>query len=186
MGQDIQKTNQVFGANVTEIRKEYLDALFAWKGKNLYPDANSTIRFTSGRIKGYKPRNAVWYDPFTSLAGVVEKNTGTEPFNAPAGLVDMYRNHDFGTWADPVLNDVPVAFLSTCDITGGNSGSPVMNAKGELAGVVFDGNYEAMISDWQYDADLQRAISCDIRYVLYITEKFGKAGFLVEEMQAKR
>jgi hypothetical protein len=186
MGQEIQKTNEVFAANVTDIRKEYLDALFAWKGKNLYPDANSTIRFTSGRIKGYKPRNAVWYDPFTSLKGVVEKNTGVEPFNAPGGLVDMYDKRDFGNWMDPVLKDVPVAFLNTCDITGGNSGSPVMNAKGELVGVVFDGNYEAMISDWQYDPDLQRAISCDIRYVLYITQKFGNAGFLVDEMQAKR
>jgi hypothetical protein len=186
MGEDIRKTNETFSANVTEIRKEYLDALFAWKGKNLYPDANGTIRFTSGRIKGYKPRNAVWYDPFTTLQGVVEKNTGTEPFNAPEGLVEMYGKHDFGNWADPVLKDVPVAFLTTCDITGGNSGSPVMNAKGELAGVVFDGNYEAMISDWQYDPELQRAISCDIRYVLYITQKFGNAGFIVEEMQAKR
>jgi hypothetical protein len=73
-----------------------------------------------------------------------------------------------------------------CDITGGNSGSPVMNAKGELIGVVFDGNYEAMISDWQYDYDLQRAISCDIGYVLYITQKFGDAGFLLDEMQVKR
>jgi hypothetical protein len=185
-GQDIQHTTQVFTANVTEIRKDYLDALFAWKGTNLYPDANGTIRFTSGRIKGYKPRNAVWYDPFTSLQGVVEKNTGTEPFNAPEGLVKLYKKKDFGNWMDPVLKDVPVAFLNTCDITGGNSGSPVMNAKGELAGVVFDGNYEAMISDWQYDADLQRAISCDIRYVLYITQKFGNAGFLIDEMQAKR
>lgn len=186
MGQEIQKTNELFAANVTEIRKEYLDALFAWKGKGLYPDANGTIRFTSGRIKGYKPRNAVWYDPLTSLRGVIEKNTGVEPFNAPEKLVELYRQKDFGNWADPVLKDVPVAFLSTCDITGGNSGSPVMNARGELTGVVFDGNYEALISDWQYDADLQRAISCDIRYILYIAQKFGNAGFLVDEMQAKR
>lgn len=186
MGQEIQKTNEVFAANVTEIRKEYLEALFAWKGKNLYPDANSTIRFTSGRVKGYQPRNAVWYGPFTSLAGVVEKNTGLEPFNAPEKLVAMYKNRDFGNFMDPILKDVPVAFLNMCDITGGNSGSPVMNAKGELIGVVFDGNYEAMISDWQYDYDLQRAISCDIRYVLYITEKFGDAGFLLDEMQVKR
>ncbi|MCX6303612.1 MAG: S46 family peptidase [Bacteroidetes bacterium] len=185
-GEAINKTSEVFAANVTAIRKEYLDALFAWKGKTLYPDANSTIRFTSGRVKGYKPRNAVWYDPFTSLGGVVEKNTDVEPFNAPAKLVELYGKRDFGNWMDPALKDVPVAFLSTCDITGGNSGSPVMNAKGELAGVVFDGNYEAMISDWQYDIDLQRAITCDIRYVLFITQKFGNAGFLVDEMQAKR
>jgi hypothetical protein len=185
MGQDIQKTNEVFAANVTEIRKEYLEALYAWKGKGMYPDANGTIRFTSGRVKGYKPRNAVWYEPFTSLTGVVEKNTGVEPFDAPAGLMDLSSKKDYGKWIDPALKDVPVAFLNTCDITGGNSGSPVMNSKGELVGVVFDGNYEAMISDWQYDAELQRAISCDIRYVLFITQKFGNAGFILDEMQVK-
>ena len=186
MGQEIQKTNEVFAANVTDIRKEYLEALFAWKGKTLYPDANGTIRFTSGKVRGYKPRNAVLYEPFTSLKGVVEKNTGIEPFNAPEGLIELYKKRDFGNWIDPMLKDVPLAFLNMCDITGGNSGSPVMNAKGELIGVVFDGNYEAMISDWQYDYELQRAISCDIRYILFITQKFGNAGFLVEEMQANR
>jgi hypothetical protein len=87
---------------------------------------------------------------------------------------------------DPNLKDVPVAFLSMCDITGGNSGSPIMNAKGEVAGVVFDGNYEAMISDWQYDYDLQRVISVDIRYVLFVTEKFGHAGFILDEMGIAR
>lgn len=186
LGQEIQKTNEVFAANVTSIRKEYLDALYAWKGKGMYPDANGTIRFTSGKVKGYKPRDAVWYDPFTTLQGVVEKNTGLEPFDAPASLVELSKKKDYGNWMDPVLKDVPVAFLNTCDITGGNSGSPVMNAKGELAGVVFDGNYEAMISDWQYDYKLQRAISCDIRYVLFVTQKFGNAGFILDEMQVKR
>ncbi len=186
MGEEIRKTNEVFAANVTDIRKEYLEALFAWKGKTLYPDANGTIRFTSGKVRGYKPRNAVLYEPFTSLKGVVEKNTGIEPFNAPEGLMELYKKRDFGNWIDPMLKDVPLAFLNMCDITGGNSGSPVMNARGELIGVVFDGNYEAMISDWQYDYELQRAISCDIRYILFITQKFGNAGFLVEEMQANR
>ncbi len=180
--EEMQKTSQTFSSNVTDIRKQYLDALYEWKGKTLYPDANSTIRFTSGQVKGYQPRNAVWYYPLTTLQGVVEKNTGTEPFNAPAGLVDLYKKKDFGKWMDPGLKDVPVAFLNQCDITGGNSGSPVMNAKGELVGVVFDGNYEALISDWQYDFNLQRAISVDIRYVLFVTEKFGKAGFILDEI----
>lgn len=186
MGEEIQKITTTFSSNVTSIRKEYLEAIFAWKGKGMYPDANSTIRFTSGRVKGYKPRNAVWYEPFTSLGGVIEKNTGVEPFDVPAGLTEIYKKKDFGKWTDPELKDVPVAFLSTCDITGGNSGSPVMNGKGELIGVVFDGNYEAMISDWQYDPDLQRSITCDIRYVLFITEKFGKAGFILDEMQVTK
>jgi hypothetical protein len=186
MATDIQEINQRFGANVTALRKEYLDALYEWKGKAMYPDANGTIRFTSGNVKGYHPRDAVWYSPFTTIEGVVEKNTGEEPFNAPQGLVALYDKKDFGKWTDPVLKDVPVAFLSQCDITGGNSGSPIMNAKGDLAGLVFDGNYEAMIGDWQYDYALQRTICVDIRYVLFITEKFANAGFLLEEMNVSR
>jgi hypothetical protein len=186
MSEEIRKTSMAFGANVTELRKVYLDGLYEWKGTGMYPDANSTIRFTWGPVKGYKPADAVWYYPFTSLQGVVDKNTGVEPFNAPVELVSLQQKKDFGRWADPELNDVPVAFINQCDITGGNSGSPVMNAKGEIIGVAFDGNYEAMISDWQYDYNLQRCIAVDIRYVLFITEKYGKASFLLDEMGVAR
>jgi hypothetical protein len=182
MSEEIQKANQEFGANVTEIRKKYIDALYEWKGSALYPDANGTIRFTYGNVKGYSPADAIWYYPFTSLKGVIQKNTGKEPFDVPPALVDLYNNKDYGRWADPELKDVPVAFTHMADITGGNSGSPVMNAKGEIIGVVFDGNYEAMISDWQYDYDIQRAISVDIRYVLFIAEKFSRADSLLKEM----
>ena len=174
-----------FAANVVDLRKHYIDALYEWKGSNMYPDANSTIRFTSGPVKGYEPTDAVWYKPFTSLTGVVKKDKNVEPFDAPDELVELYKNKDFGSWVDPELNDVPVAFLHQCDITGGNSGSPVMNAKGEIIGVAFDGNYEAMISDWKYDYDMQRTISVDIRYVLFITEKLANAGFILEEMGVK-
>jgi len=182
LSEEVNRVNETFGANVTDLRKVYLDGLYEWKGSGMYPDANSTIRFTWGPVKGYRPADAVWYYPFTSLTGVVEKNTGEEPFDAPAGLVTLAEKKDFGRWADPQLKDVPVAFLNQCDITGGNSGSPVMNAKGEIIGVAFDGNYEAMISDWQYDYALQRCIAVDIRYVLFITEKYGQAGFLLKEM----
>ncbi len=171
-----------FAANVTDLRKLYIDALYEWKGSNMYPDANSTMRFTSGPVKGYVPTDAVWYNPFTTLSGVIWKDKDTEPFDAPDKLVELYKKKDFGNYVDPDLNDVPVAFLHQTDITGGNSGSPVMNAKGELIGVAFDGNYEAMISDWKYDFDMQRTISVDIRYVLFITEKFANAGFILEEM----
>ncbi|TRZ76504.1 MAG: hypothetical protein D4R97_00705, partial [Bacteroidetes bacterium] len=185
MAIEIQETNRKFGYNVTELRKVYLDGLFEWKGTGMYPDANGTKRFTWGKVKGYRPADAVWYYPFTTLEGVVDKNTGIEPFNAPEALMDLYAKKDFGKWANPVMKDVPVAWLNQCDITGGNSGSPVLNAKGEICGVVFDGNYESMISDWQYDYALQRAISVDIHYVLFITEKVGKAGFLVDEINAR-
>lgn len=179
---EIQMNGLVFNAKVTDLRKRYIDGLFEWKGTGMYPDANRTLRFTSGNIKGYSPADGVWYLPFTTLKGVIQKNTGEEPFNVPDKLTELYNKKDYGRWEDPNLKDVPVAFTHQCDITGGNSGSPVMNAKGELIGLAFDGNYEAMISDWQYDFDLQRVISVDIRYVLFITEKFSNAGFILNEM----
>ena len=185
MSEEITDITRSFGANVTALRKDYLEALYEWKGSALYPDASGTIRFTWGPVKGYKPADAVWYYPFTTLQGVIDKNTGEEPFDAPARLVKLAESKDFGRWVDPDLNDVPVAFLNQCDITGGNSGSPVMNAKGEIIGIAFDGNWEAMTSNWQYDYALQRCIVVDFRYVLFITEKYGKAGFLLQEMGVK-
>jgi hypothetical protein len=177
-----QKRYQKFAVNIVNLRKEYIDALYEWKGEGLYPDANSTMRLTYGHVAGYKPGDAVWYKPFTTLKGVVEKNTGEDPFDVPEKLVDLYERHDLGRWIHPELNDVPVCFTHRCDITGGNSGSPVMNARGELIGLAFDGNYEAMTGDWQYDYDIQRTISVNIKYVLFITEKFGDADHLLKEM----
>ena len=100
-------------------------------------------------------------------------------------MTDTSEKKEFGKWMDPELKDVRVAFTHRCDITGGNSGSAVMTAKGELIGLAFDGNYEAMTSDWQYDYDMQRTISVDIHYVMFITEKFADAGYLLEEMGVK-
>ncbi|MDP3582684.1 MAG: S46 family peptidase, partial [Ignavibacteria bacterium] len=185
LNQEVTKINLNFNAQVQPLRKIYLDGVYEWKGNTMYPDANSTMRFTYGNVRGYKPADAVLYSPFTSLKGVVEKNTNEEPFNAPQGLVDLYNKKDFGKWIDPELKNVPVAFTHLGDITGGNSGSPVLNAKGELIGLAFDGNYEAMISDWQFDYDIQRTISVDIRYVLFITEKFSGAKFILDEMGIK-
>jgi len=182
LNDEIDEVYNVFAADVTNLRKEYIDALYEWKGEGIYPDANGSVRFTAGPVKGYSPEDAVWYYPFTSLSGVISKNTGEEPFDVPEKLIKIYKKGGYEEWIDPDIEDVPVAFLHQIDITGGNSGSPVMNAKGEIIGVVFDGNYEAMISDWQYDYDLQRAISVDIRYVLFVTEIFGDAGFILEEM----
>jgi len=182
---ELTTQGQSFGAGVIPIRKKYIDALYEWKGSNLYPDANGTMRFTYGPVKGYMPEDAVWYYPFTTLRGVINKETNEDPFDVPDGLVDLYNNKDWGNYVDPELEQVPVAFTHMGDITGGSSGSPIMNANGEIIGIAFDGNYESMISDWQYDADLQRVISVDIRYVLFITDKFGNGGFILDEMGVK-
>ena len=117
---------------------------------------------------------------------MIEKDTGEEPFNVPSVLKELARKRDFGTYADARLNDVPVDFLATTDITGGNSGSPIMNGKGEMIGLVFDGNYEGLAGDYAYDLNLNRTIAVDIRYVLFLTEKMGGASYLFNEMQIKR
>jgi hypothetical protein len=150
-----------------------------------YPDANATMRFTYGNVKGYVPREAMIYQSFTYLFGTVEKDTGQEPFNVPEKLKQLYRDRDFGTYADPVKKDVPANFLSTTDIIGGNSGSPIMNGNGEQIGIVFDGNFEGLGNDFFFNPERGRTISVDIRYVLFITEKFGGAGWILKELTIK-
>ncbi len=153
------------------------------KGTRPYPDANSTMRFTYGNIRGYSPREAVSYSPFTTLKGIIEKNTGVEPFDAPQKLVDLQRAQDFGRFG--ANGTVPVNFLATTDIIGGNSGSPLLNAYGEQVGLVFDGNYEGLANDIFYNESVGRTIAVDIRFVLFVTEKFGGAGWILNEMNIK-
>ena len=159
-----------------------IEAIAAWRKAPLYPDANGTLRFTYATVKGYAPRDGVVYTPFTTLSGVVAKHTGEEPFNAPARLRDAAKLGTFGRYVDPVLGDVPSCFLSTNDITGGNSGSPIMNGKGELIGLAFDGDYESMTSDYQFSDALSRTINVDARYMLWVMDYVDKAHNLLEEM----
>ena len=151
-------------------------------GKSFVPDANNTLRLTYGRIKGYEPADAVYYEPFTTLRGVLEKTTGREPFDTPAALFDLSKARDYGAFEHPQLHDVPVCILYDADTTGGNSGSPVINARGELVGVNFDRTYEATINDYAWSEEYSRSIAVDIRYVLWVTQKFAGAGFLLKEM----
>ncbi len=183
--EELRKRNEKFNANITELRKQYISALSKWKGETIYSDANRTIRFTYGNVEGYSPKDAVYYAPFTTFKGIVEKDTGKSPFDMPKALRQLYEKKDFGKWKDPILNDVPVDFLHKCDITGGNSGSPVLNANGELIGIAFDGNWEAMNSDWEFNEAKQRTISVDVRYVMFITEKLGKADRILKEVGLK-
>jgi hypothetical protein len=171
---------------LNEIEPLLMNLLNTWKKGNLYPDANFTVRFAYGYVKGYKPRDAVYYDPFTTLSGVIEKDTGEDPFDTPEMLKKTYSSGDLGGYGVTALGgDIPVAFISTVDSTGGNSGSPVMNAEGKLVGILFDGNWESMICDFLFEPQYTRAISVDIRYVLFITEKIGGANHILKEIGVK-
>ena len=173
------KTNEV----LAKARQNYTSGLLEWKdGQPSYPDANFTMRLTYGTVKGYSPKDAVVYRHYTTLDGVMEKEDPNNwEFVVPAKLKELWEAKDFGQYA---LADgkMPVAFLSNNDITGGNSGSPIMNSRGELIGLAFDGNWESMSSDVMFEPDLQRCINVDIRYVLFIVDKFGGAGWLIDEM----
>jgi hypothetical protein len=160
----------------------YVEALMTHKNAPLYPDANSTLRFTYATVKGYVPRDGAIYTPFTTLRGVVEKHTGEEPFDAPKALLDAAKTGPFPAYADPKVGDVVACFLSTNDITGGNSGSPILNGKGELIGLAFDGNYEAMTSDYQFTDAMSRTINVDSRYMLWVMDYVSKAHNLLREM----
>ena len=164
-------------------RKTYTAGLLEWKkGEPTYPDANFTMRLTYGTIKGYSPKDAVIYKYYTTLDGVMEKEDPDNwEFVVPEKLKNLWEAGDFGEYALPD-GKMPVAFLSNNDITGGNSGSPVLNADGQLIGLAFDGNWESMSSDIMFEPDLQRCINVDIRYVLFIVDKFGGAGYLLDEM----
>ena len=192
---------RLFNAIMTEIMERYpaaiapqddLDAgakaftagLMEWeKGKPSYPDANSTMRLTYGHVLPYSPKDAVLYKHYSTVKGVLEKEDPENPeFIVPAKLKSLIEAKDFGRYADPSDGLVHVCFLTNNDITGGNSGSPVLNAKGELIGLAFDGNWESMSSDVMFEPDLQRCICVDIRYVLFLVEKLGGASHIINEL----
>ena len=171
-------------AATAQARQLYTEGLLEWKkGEPSYPDANFTMRLTYGTVGGYSPKDAVIYRHYTTLDGVMEKEDPNNwEFVVPGKLKVLWMNEDFGKYA-MADGKMPVAFLSNNDITGGNSGSPIMNAKGELIGLAFDGNWESMSSDVMFEPDLQRCINVDIRYVLFIVDKFGGASWLLDEMK---
>jgi len=178
----LRKQEDAWNGTLDALYPQLLAVKSRFEDQGFIPDANSTLRLTFGRVRGYSPADAVSYRPFTTVAGVVEKTTGREPFDTPAGLVDLVRAGDFGRYKPEGFTSVPACVLYDADTTGGNSGSPVLNARGELVAVNFDRTYEATINDYAWSPEYSRSIGVDIRYVLWVTEKYAGAGFLLDEM----
>ncbi len=171
-----------FNGQIDRLRSAYMHAMNEMRGTpTVYPDANFTMRFSYGNVKGYSPREAEYRTPFTTTKGILEKETGVNPFDVPQKLKDLQARHDFGRYGSG--DSVIVNFLTTNDIIGGNSGSPVLNGDGQQVGILFDSNFEGLGNDYYYDPDVNRTIACDIRYVLFVTEKFGGAKWVVDEMK---
>ena len=172
VGEELTQGNRLFIAGLREMNPD----------KTYYPDANSTMRATYGNVGDYNPGEAMHYDYFTTIDGIMQKeDPNNDEFVVPAKLKELYMNKDYGQYAN-TDGQMPVCFISNNDITGGNSGSPVINGNGELIGCAFDGNWEAMSGDVFFETKLQRTISVDIRYVLFIIDKYAGAGHLVDEM----
>lgn len=173
---------KTYNATLLQCRSLLVKGMSMMRGASMYPDANSTLRFTFGEVKSLR-RRGLNYPAFTKLSGLIAKDTGREPFNAPDNLKQLYRARVFGNYAlTGGSPDMPVDFIATTDIIGGNSGSPIMNGRGEQVGIVFDNNYEALGNDFFYDGNLQRTIAVDIRYVLFIVDKFAGASHILDEL----
>jgi len=168
---EIQKLNKMYMAAQMEFDKV----------KTFYPDANSTLRLTYGQVKGYKSKDAVYFTHYTTLKGIMEKdNPDIYDYAVPARLKELYQKKDFGRYTQD--GEVPVCFIANNHTTGGNSGSPVINADGQLIGVNFDRAWEGVASDMAYSPEQSRNISLDIRYALFLIDKFAGAGYLLKEM----
>jgi len=181
----IEESSEELSGSIQSYRPKYMEALIAYfnsKGLPVYADANSTLRVTYGNVKGYSPQDGLVATPFTTLEGIVRKDTGVSPFDAPKKELSLIKAKQYGEYAKESLGSVPVNFLGTLDITGGNSGSPTLNDKAEFVGLVFDGVYESIIGDWDYDTKLNRSIHVDIKYMLWVMEHVDGATNLIEEM----
>jgi len=182
---EFTKTNEKI-KDAERLFENGIKAMAAESGKAMYPDANSTMRLTYGSVGGYKPADAVDYKYYTTTKGILEKEKpGDEEFDVSPKLKKAIQENNYGAYLDQKTGEMHVAFLSNNDITGGNSGSPIFNAKGELLGLAFDGNWEAMSGDIVFEPDLQKTINVDVRYILFVMDKIGGAKRLVDELNIK-
>lgn len=186
----LEDESKVSAGELLRLRPAYMKGLIAFResqGRAVYPDANSTLRVSYGRISAMDPRDGVHYQPLTTVQGIVEKHTGAEPFNAPRPLLDAIAKGDFGSTAEPSLGNPStgaqtVDFLTNLDTTGGNSGSPVLDAQGKLIALNFDSNWEAVSASWMFDPRYKRAIHVDMRYMRWLLAKVYPAPHLLREM----
>ncbi len=182
----IEDAGKVSDGELLRLRPAYMRALIGYrasKGRAVYPDANSTLRVSYGKVSALDPRDAVHYTPLTTVAGIVEKHTGRAPFDAPEPLLEAIAKGDFGTTLDPGLHTQTVDFMTNLDTTGGNSGSPVLDAHGRLIGLNFDSNWEAVSASWMFDPRYKRAIHVDMRYLRWLMAKVYPAPHLLREME---
>jgi len=187
--ESINDAAEGLSGDIQAYRPKYMEALIAFykdKGLPVYADANSTLRITYGNVKGYSPKDGMYAAPFTTLEGLAAKHTGEDPFDSPKKQLELIKKKHYGSYAKNDLGSVPVNYLGTLDITGGNSGSPTLNARAEFVGLVFDGVYESIIGDWDYDPKLNRSISVGSRYMLWVMEHVDGAHNLIDEMEIVR
>ena len=185
----LEQQEKELAGRLAVARPKVMEAVIAFqksRGQSVYADANSTLRVTYGTVQGYQPKDGVRYQPFTTVQGILEKQTGVTPFDAPPAQIAAIKAGDFGSYVDPTLKTVPVNFLSNVDITGGNSGSPTLNAKAELVGLLFDSVIEGIIGNYVFDPALNRSIHVDSRYLLWQMEKVDHATNLLSEMEIVR
>jgi hypothetical protein len=163
-----------------------MEALRKFSGSFVSPDANGTLRLTYGTVRGYRPEpDADIYEPFTTLPELLAKDTGVDPFDSPEKLLAAAKAKQFGPYFSDELNELPINFLSDVDTTGGNSGSATMDARGDLVGLLFDGNSESLASDWVFMPEITRSIHVDIRFVLWIMDYVDGTHTLLKEMGVK-
>ena len=182
LGDTERKKAQIRDGKMNILLAGLNDAKRQWLNKSFVPDANLTLRLTYGYVRGYSPADATYFSPNTTLTGLIQKGRESGDYKLNKKVKELYKNKDFGQFIHPKLNDVPVNFIYNMDTSGGNSGSPILDAYGKLVGVNFDRSFEATVNDYTWSENYSRSIGVDIRYVLWVVQKVGDADFLLKEM----